>query len=537
MRKGEEAMEEHPGHGQTDTRWQPSSLGDGATALEELEIRLRLSDPELIAEIIAYPEGRIRDDFIRTALRIGVMALRQAEGQIDSQAVRNEGERLLRDMESYLNEHRRQVTEQIATSLREYFDPNDGRFPERLERLLRRDGELEQVLRRQVGDKDSVLARTLGEYLGDSSQLARLLSAENPEGFLQGMNQVLEKALNDDRERILREFSLDNGDSALNRLVRELNENHGKLTGNLQDSIKEVVREFSLDNEDSALSRLVSRVENAQKKISAEFSLDTGDSALARMRKELLDVLEQHRKDATDFQQEVRSALAEMTTRKEEAARSTIHGNIFEEEMYRVLRDMSQKAGDLATATGSTTGLIRNCKVGDVVIELGPEHVAAGSRIVVEAKDSGAYDLARAREEMDTARKNRGAEIGIFVFSRQTAPEGLDSLTRYGNDIFTLWDLEDSSTDIFLQAAVSVARALCSRASVERADQQVDFEQMDRAIRDIEKQVKGLADIGRWGETIRSNSEKILDKARIIGKKLLNQVQVLDAAVDSLKSK
>ncbi|WP_456371884.1 hypothetical protein [Thiolapillus sp.] len=43
-----------------------------------------------------------------------------------------------------------------------------------------------------------------------------------------------------------------------------------------------------------------------------------------------------------------------------------------------MLRDLSQKAGDLATTTGNSTGRTRNCKVGDVVIELGPEHVAAG---------------------------------------------------------------------------------------------------------------------------------------------------------------
>jgi len=109
-----------------------------------------------------------------------------------------------------------------------------------------------------------VLARTLGEYLGDSSKLMKQLSREDSGGFLHGMQEILKQALEADRERILGEFSLDNSDSALNRLVRELNESHGKLTGNLQESIKAVVSEFSLDNEESALSRLVKRVENAR---------------------------------------------------------------------------------------------------------------------------------------------------------------------------------------------------------------------------------------------------------------------------------
>jgi len=255
-------MKERSHSGPPDTHWEQPPLAGERPVLEELEIRLRITEPELVAEIASYPEGRIRDDYIRTALRIGILALRQAEGQIDSQAVRNEGERLLQEMAHRLDEHRKQVTQQIAFSLREYFDPADGRFPERLERLLKKDGELEQVLRRQVGEKDSVLVRTLGEYLGDSSQLMKQLSREDPEGFLQGMNDILKQALEADRERILGEFSLDRRDSALNRLVRELNESHGKLTGNLQESIKAVVSEFSLDNEGSALSRLVSEVAN-----------------------------------------------------------------------------------------------------------------------------------------------------------------------------------------------------------------------------------------------------------------------------------
>jgi len=52
----------------------------------------------------------------------------------------------------------------------------------------------------------------------------------------------------------------------------------------------------------------------------------------------------------------------------------------------------------------------------------------------------------------------------------------------------------------------------------------VDFGEIDRAIRDIEKQVKGLAEISRWG-----------DKARIIGNRLAAQVEVLDEAVSDLK--
>ena len=52
--------------------------------------------------------------------------------------------------------------------------------------------------------------------------------------------------------------------------------------------ISEVTGEFSLDNEDSALSRLMQGVERAQRQISSEFDLNEDGSALARMQKKAI---------------------------------------------------------------------------------------------------------------------------------------------------------------------------------------------------------------------------------------------------------
>jgi hypothetical protein len=48
------------------------------------------------------PEGRRRTDYIRIAIRIGVLALQQAQGRIDTESVRNEGDRLIAALESRL---------------------------------------------------------------------------------------------------------------------------------------------------------------------------------------------------------------------------------------------------------------------------------------------------------------------------------------------------------------------------------------------------------------------------------------------------
>ena len=59
----------------------------------------------------------------------------------------------------------------------------------------------------------------------------------------------------------------------------------------------------------------------------------------------------------------------------------------------------SQRFNDPTEATGTTTGAIKNCKMGDFVTVRGPDSAAPGARIVWEAKDDKSYDLKRALAE------------------------------------------------------------------------------------------------------------------------------------------
>ena len=49
-----------------------------------LALELRVDDHDTIRELLAFHEGEPRDRFALNALRIGVLALRQARGQIDA---------------------------------------------------------------------------------------------------------------------------------------------------------------------------------------------------------------------------------------------------------------------------------------------------------------------------------------------------------------------------------------------------------------------------------------------------------------------
>lgn len=508
---------------------QPAPLPDA------LVLSLHVTDREVIATLAVLPEGRPREDFARHALRIGVLALEQARGRIDAETVRHEGDRLVAEVARALGQHQKDVAEKVARELRDYFDPESGRFSDRVRRLVSKDGELESVLRKLVGQQDSELSRTLASHLGDGSAVMKALDPQAANGVVMTLQRGVQVQLDAHREHIVGQFSLDKPESALSKLVHQVTSRHGDLEKSLSLRIEEVVKEFTLDNKDSALSRLVAQVDGAQQRITKEFTLDNRDSALARMRDELTELLKAQAKASSDFQSEVKATLSALQSRREAEARSTTHGVTFEAALRDALQEQAARCHDVLEETGSTTGLVARSKVGDFVIRLGADCKAAGARIVVEAKESESYSVRNALDEIEAARKNRGCEIGLFVWSRRSAPAGVPPLERHGCDVLVVWDSDAPETDAYLHAAVSLARALCTRGATERERQGPDLDAMAKAIREIENQARLLGEMEVPATTIKNNADKILDRMRATKDSLGRQVKTLDELMEDLR--
>jgi hypothetical protein len=516
---------------------QDASIRFPGASSTSLTLELVVEDRDTVAELSHYAPGEARQQYALEALKIGVLALRRASTTIDTEAIGRETTRLLEVLGRQLDDHARNSQQRMATSLQEYFDPESGRFSQRVKRLTSDDGELSQLLRGLLDGDDSRLAKTLLDHVGTNSPLMKVLSPDQSQGLLATLKSVVESQLGQQRERILKEFSLDNGDGALARLVRELSQKHGDLSKDLQQRIDQVVKEFSLDQEDSALSRLVRNVDRAQRTITSEFSLDNEQSALRRLKSELASVLEQQGKQNAQFQEEVKVALGQLATRREEQQRSTLHGADFQDSLFAFLAHDCQARGDLIDDTGDIPGLIARCKVGDAVLELGAEHAAAGARIVIEAKQDASYSLARARSEIEQARKNRNAQIGIFVFSQRTVSAGVEPLVRVGPDLFVVWDDRQPESDTYLRAALEIARALCvrDRRSAQRRD--FNFQPLEKSLLDIEKRAANLEEIRRCASNIQTNTDKICERVRIDREALEKQVGVLRSALTEVKQR
>jgi len=256
---------------------------DASAVIVPIYLHLPVTDPETVAALAEVADGRERQELALNALKIGILSLKAARGTVDGAAIRHEGDRLLGTLEERMCKHRELLDEALGGTLRSYFDPASGAFTERIQRLLKQDGELATVIGSQVELARKALDELLVRHLGDDSELQALLSPEEGNEFIASVRGQVSQALALQSEAIAGEFSLDRADSALSRLVRELKDRHGDLERNLGERVTSVVGEFSLDNKDSALSRLVGRVEQAQGQISAQFSLDNPESGLTRI--------------------------------------------------------------------------------------------------------------------------------------------------------------------------------------------------------------------------------------------------------------
>jgi hypothetical protein len=522
-----------------------------------LQITLSINDPEVLHELERRDDGPIREAFATQALRLGVLALRQSSGTLDAEVIRREGVQLLADVGAVLQ----QRTAALSNTMLKYLDPASGSLPQRLDQLTKPNGELETMLGRHLKGDQSTIAQTLAKHIGEQSPIFKLLSPKQSDGLLATLAATLKKALDEQREEVLKQFSLDRKESALSRLLAEVTTSNGKLRSELADDVGKMVNEFSLDNEDGALFRLVARVEQAQETITQEFSLDHEGSALqrlaslledateavessltlddeasplARLRREILDVLAQHKVANVDFQTEVRSTLETFKTRREEVARSTLHGVAFEDKVGAFLENESKRVGDVCEQVGVTPGRLLR-KLGDFVVELGPESASPGARIVFEAKAKKRYTLKSALSELGEARTNRDAQVGVFVFDRASAPQNMEPLHRSGSDVFVVWDGEDLTTDIYLKVAFGLARTLAHRkcAAGSRAD--ADFVALDMLIEEIAAHVVTLDVIEKSARIVKKNGEGILTHAQGMRDAVERQAEALRVHVSAVR--
>ncbi|MDZ4696926.1 MAG: hypothetical protein SGI86_17445 [Deltaproteobacteria bacterium] len=472
----------------------------------ELSLNLQITDPTAVAALTALAQHE-RTGFALTALSMGITAMQHMRGQLGAENIRREGERVMQVMDEKLRSHTREMQTNLANVLREYLDPREGKFSERIEKFVGGDGELANVLSKTVLGETSDLARAMAEHVGAESPIFRLLDPESTRGIVTAVRESMQRSIESQNEMVRKTFSFDSTDGALPVLVRQLEEKHGNLREGIRHEIQSMTAEFSLNNEQSALSRML---------------------------RCLGEKMEANNLNNARFQEAVGKSLASLTARQEAEARSTTHGLDFENDLLTWLERRGSALGDLVERTGNTPGKRTTSKCGDGVLILGSENLAAGARIAIEAKEDASYNVKRALEACGNMRKTREAQIALFVFSRKTCPADMIFLQRHDNAILVVWDPEDPTTDVALECGVQLARALCVRIARQSQKQAIDLSSINRAIHEIENRAERLETIHTLARTINNNAVKIIKQVESDQQAILEQVAVLRDTTDTL---
>lgn len=524
------------GSGDMNTDVTGLGTAEAATAaIEPIYMHLSLTDPDVVAAVSAYPVGPQRKEFVDLCLKVGVMAVRAAKGEVDGEAIKRSGEALLLQIAERLESFRESMGGQVAGVLGQYFDPTSGAFSTRVRALVEDNGELERVVRQPLQQEGERLKATIEGLIGPDGRLTRLLGTGEDNQFIRALREQVEGVLAAQQQRVNEQFSLDDESSALSRLVRELKAGHGDLSEALSKRVGEVTAEFSLDRQDSALSRLVAAITQSQEAISSEFSLDKPGSALSRLQQEVLTRLTEGQTRQQEFQTQVFGMLAEMRGKKEAEKASTTHGAEFEARVGAKLKEFADAAGDVLEDCGTTTGLIRASKVGDFTLTLSPDSAAAGAKIVIEAKESKSYTLKMTIDECDEAKRNRGADVAVFVHSKATADSKMDVLRRHGNDIIVVWDAEDERTDVALRAAMELAKGLSLRKATNSGEEKASYDLIDKAIETMRKQLEGFEELRTLAQTQESGATKMQNRVRIMSETAGKALEVIVAQLAKVR--
>lgn len=335
---------------------------------------------------------------------------------------------------------------------------------------------------------------------------ARAIEREG-QRMLGAVKDAVTEALGRQSEAIARQFSLDRKDSALSRLLAEVAATNGTLHRQVSADLEGVAEEFSLDNE---------------------------DGALARLRREVVLAVEPIARGHAELKTDLRAAIEGLRGRRDEAARSTRQGVSFEAAVGDFARGEAERAGDLFEAVGATKGRIDR-KVGDHVIALGPESIAPGARIVLEAKAEKGLKDGDALEELRVAKENRGAGVGVFVWASAAAPEGMEPIRRIGSDVIVRWDAEDPSTDVFLRVALSLARALVIREQPAGGRSDADLEEIDRVAKDLGRAAEELDELVRASSVVRTKGEAIHRIGSRLREQLIAGAEALSRAAERIR--
>lgn len=463
-----------------------------------------------------------RTQLATDAWTIGLRAIANAYTAAQESRLKEVGTGILADVDRQLRGFVEQQQAAIEGVLGRFFDPADGQVVQRLAAFVDDHGVLARLLEKFLAPQNSVLAEALTRQIGEGSPLLRKLSSTDSEGLIKTLEAQLDRVMAESHAELVRALDPLAEGGAVARFLGSLRDELKGTEENRQQQLAVALRALDANDADSLLSRLVRETNLARQEVLAAVNPELPGSPLAVLQTTLTRLLEEQTAGQVDFsrrqeerqsqfEKDVREAIARIETRRTEALKTTRGGLDFEGTVADFIARAIQGAPCTFEVTGATAGLGR-CKKGDAVLRFTPDSAFAGTGIVFEAKRDSTYTTQKALDELDAARKNRDAVAGVFVMAQSHAADVFPRFARHGNNVLVVWDDQDPQTNPYLHAALLLGMGLATRS--QRTGDQGDI----MALRDLESRIETelsrLDRMEKSSDSIRRNVDNIADEIR-----------------------
>jgi hypothetical protein len=261
------------------------------------------------------------------------------------------------------------------------------------------------------------------------------------------------------------------------------------------------------------------------------FSMDSENSPLKALKSDLIESSQNLHKQVTDKIDAVNSRVEALSTKRQMIMNSTKKGLPFEDAVFSVVAQIATTSADEALNTGQNSGLIKNCKKGDITVAV--NKIASRGHninIVFEAK-SMLMSREEWRKELNIAMTNRAADVSVAVVQNVDQMPGKSRTSIQDNQqLMVAFDPETDDPAI-LVCIYNVAKAYAISRSLEGT--QVNFKVIQEAVQQLQTSISDLEIIEGAIKTSHKSLEKI-DSARLnIKGTIQNQSQRLATLISS----
>ena len=337
------------------------------------------------------------------------------------------------------------------------------------------------------------------------------------ERLADGQRVMTERAAEALEETLRANFG--DGDGRLPRTLEAFLGDRGKL----QATVREL---FDPARKDSALGRLATMLESYfdgdASRLATLLDPTRVGSPLSTFRAEVAAGFKSLEERLVAFQ-------AAQAARSDERSRSAAKGVDFEDLVEGLLGAVARGGGDLLERTSNDAGSTLKSKKGDFVLTVNAGLTrGADVRVVIEAKDR-AISVPAMRAELREAKANRGAAVGLVVFTPAHAPAGIAPFDLRGDDVWCVLDpnaIDPATFDV----AVRLARYL-ALASLATRDAEIDTAAISQALASIREQLDQIRNLKSQLTSIGNATKAVWNGLDTLRSGVVEQVARAEAGV------